>query len=124
MKRIWSRSESAPVFDFSLKQWNILAQSLAIHGGFVLCPPSALEWEHRAPLITQEILHSSPDLILLEEVDCFTYLEEYLATHNYVGTFVPKPSSPCLKFQDNIGPDGNAIFYLKSKFSVTSAEAD
>ena len=66
----------------------------------------------------------------LEEVDCFQLIKEDLQCHGYRGEFLPKPSSPCLKYQvslflspakvrgwnvsvfkleDNIGPDGNVV---------------
>lgn len=136
-------------------QWNILSQTLGIHGDFQACPPEALLWDHRWPLLeqvlgnlivlvrlalalvlvhslivslTQEILCHQPDIICLEEVDCFEVLSSRLATEGYQGFWVPKPNSPCLKFkvnpilllvlhvQDNMGPDGNAVFFRKTKF--------
>ena len=136
----------------------------------------------------QEIQRHEPDIICLEEVwnllilvrslniliqpgwlcfrtqvDCFSQLWTHLSAEGFSGTWVPKPSSPCLKFkvefvhdgdfrwsfynwlmqpllawqgrmkwefcvfyqpsrksfhyQDNMGPDGNAVFFKRSRFN-------
>ncbi|XP_020714552.1 nocturnin isoform X2 [Ceratitis capitata] len=100
-------------------QWNILSQTLGqSNDGFVRCPEEALTWENRKFLIVQEILQFNPDIICLQEVDHFKFLQTILGTQNYDGIFFPKPDSPCLYIEENNGPDGCAIFYKRDKFEL------
>lgn len=124
-----------------LLQWNILSQckssgqviilevnfyllinplsALGQHNdGFVSCPDEALTWECRKFQIVQEIIQTDPDVICLQEVDHFKFLQNMLRSQNYDGVFFPKPDSPCLYVNDNNGPDGCAIFYKKNKFEL------
>ncbi|XP_055320819.1 nocturnin isoform X2 [Sitodiplosis mosellana] len=102
-------------------QWNILSQSLGQHNdNFVCCPADALTWESRKYLIVQEIIQNDPDVICLQEVDHFKFLQTILATQNYEGIFFPKPDSPCLYITENNGPDGCALFYKKTKFDLVN----
>ncbi|XP_031640004.1 nocturnin isoform X3 [Contarinia nasturtii] len=102
-------------------QWNILSQSLGQHNdNFVCCPADALTWESRKYLILQEIIQNDPDVICLQEVDHFKFLQTMLATQNYEGIFFPKPDSPCLYITENNGPDGCALFYKKTKFDLVN----
>lgn len=82
------------------------------------CPDEALTWECRKYQILQEIIHTDPDIVCLQEVDHFKFLQGMLRTQDYEGVFFPKPDSPCMYIQDNNGPDGCAIFYKKSKFDM------
>ncbi|XP_046866568.1 nocturnin isoform X2 [Drosophila willistoni] len=119
-----SRVCSAPVEGdgtqtIRLLQWNILSQTLGQHNdGFVRCPEEALTWQHRKYLIVQEILQNQPDVICLQEVDHFKFLQTVLGSQNYAGIFFPKPDSPCLYIEQNNGPDGCAIFYKRDKFQL------
>ncbi|XP_065721385.2 nocturnin isoform X6 [Drosophila suzukii] len=119
-----SRVCSAPVegdasHNIRLLQWNILSQTLGQHNdGFVRCPEEALTWEHRKYLIVQEILQNQPDVICLQEVDHFKFLQTVLGSQNYEGIFFPKPDSPCLYIEQNNGPDGCAIFYKRDKLQL------
>ncbi|KAH8312796.1 hypothetical protein KR044_012973, partial [Drosophila immigrans] len=104
-----------------LLQWNILSQTLGQHNdGFVRCPEEALTWQHRKYLIVQEILQNQPDVVCLQEVDHFKFLETVLGSQNYAGIFFPKPDSPCLYIEQNNGPDGCAIFYKRDKLQLLS----
>ena len=87
--------------------------------GFVNCPEEALTWNHRKYLIVEEILQHNPDIICLQEVDHYNFLDRVLGSANYGSLFYPKPDSPCLYIEDNNGPDGCAIFYKKDKFEMT-----
>ncbi|XP_016950337.1 nocturnin isoform X3 [Drosophila biarmipes] len=119
-----SRVCSAPAegdasHNIRLLQWNILSQTLGQHNdGFVRCPEEALTWEHRKYLIVQEILQNQPDVICLQEVDHFKFLQTVLGSQNYEGIFFPKPDSPCLYIEQNNGPDGCAIFYKRDKLQL------
>lgn len=61
-----------------------------------------------------------PDIICLQEVDHYIFLEKILSSVNYNGLFFPKPDSPCLYIEDNNGPDGCAIFFKTDKFEMTN----
>ncbi|XP_064551476.1 nocturnin isoform X3 [Drosophila montana] len=119
-----SRVCSAPVEtdgtqNIRLLQWNILSQTLGQHNdGFVRCPEEALTWQHRKYLIVQEILQNQPDVVCLQEVDHFKFLQTVLGSQNYAGIFFPKPDSPCLYIEQNNGPDGCAIFYKRDKLQL------
>lgn len=84
------------------------------------CPQEALTWECRKYQILQEIIQTNPDVICLQEVDHFKFLQGMLSTLGYEGVFFPKPDSPCLYIEENNGPDGCAIFYRSSKFEMLS----
>ncbi|KAG4071499.1 hypothetical protein HA402_011653 [Bradysia odoriphaga] len=102
-------------------QWNVLSQSLGqSNDGFVRCPEEALTWECRKYLIIQEIVQTDPDVVCLQEVDHFKFLQSVLATQQYEGIFYPKPDSPCLYISENNGPDGCAIFFKKNKFELVN----
>lgn len=100
-------------------QWNMLSQTLGMHNdGFVRCPVDALTWECRRYQVIQEIVQNDPDIVCLQEVDHFKFLQKILATQNYEGVFFPKPDSPCLYINDNNGPDGCAVFYKKDRLEL------
>ncbi|XP_055689747.1 nocturnin isoform X2 [Lutzomyia longipalpis] len=115
---------SAPVSSpqhIRVLQWNVLSQSLGEkNDGFVNCPDEALTWECRKYQIVQEIIQNDPDVVCLQEVDHFKFLQMTLGSQNYEGVFFPKPDSPCLYVQSNNGPDGCAIFYKKNKFDLVT----
>lgn len=100
-------------------QWNMLSQTLGMHNdGFVRCPVDALTWDCRRYQVIQEIVQNDPDIVCLQEVDHFKFLQKILATQNYEGVFFPKPDSPCLYINDNNGPDGCAVFYKKDRLEL------
>ncbi|XP_055912184.1 nocturnin isoform X3 [Eupeodes corollae] len=122
ISKVCSAPISAPNH-IRLFQWNILSQTLGQNNdGFVRCPEEALTWDHRKYLIVQEILQNNPDVICLQEVDHFKFLENVLGSQNYGGIFFPKPDSPCLYIEQNNGPDGCAIFYKRDKFELKNFE--
>lgn len=88
--------------------------------GFIKCPNEALTWNHRKFLIIEEILQYQPDIMCLQEVDHYNFLEKILSSVNYKGLFYPKPDSPCHYIEDNNGPDGCAIFYKTDKYEMTN----
>ncbi|CAJ1058010.1 nocturnin [Xyrichtys novacula] len=101
-------------------QWNILAQALGEgKDGFIRCPLDALNWEERKYLILEEILTYRPDILCLQEVDhYYDTFQPILSSLGYHGTFMAKPWSPCLDVEQNNGPDGCALFYRRSRFSL------
>ncbi|XP_043223408.1 nocturnin-like isoform X2 [Amphibalanus amphitrite] len=102
-----------------IMQWNLLSQALGVHNdNFTQCPACDLDWGNRRYRILEEIAHYSPDIIGLQEVDHFKFLQRGLGTMGYEGTFFPKPSSPCLSIKSNNGPDGCALFYRTDRFEL------
>ncbi|XP_028272594.1 nocturnin isoform X3 [Parambassis ranga] len=101
-------------------QWNILAQALGEgKDGFIRCPLDALNWHERKYLILEEILTYRPDILCLQEVDhYYDTFQPIMASLGYHGSFLPKPWSPCLDVEQNNGPDGCALFYRRSRFSL------
>ncbi len=51
-------------------------------------------------------------------MDQFSFLAKALGPAGFVGHFVAKPDSPCLKFPEHVGPDGCAIFVDHGQFHV------
>lgn len=87
--------------------------------GFVRCPLDALNWQERKYLILEEILTYRPDIICLQEVDhYYDTFQPIIASLGYHSTFLAKPWSPCLDVDQNNGPDGCALFYRRSRFSL------
>lgn len=70
----------------------------------------------------EEIARHGADVVCLQEVDHFKFLQRNLAALGYEGRFFPKPDSPCLYLEENTGPDGCAIFYKKDRFELKRAE--
>ncbi|XP_055014943.1 nocturnin-like [Boleophthalmus pectinirostris] len=105
-----------------IMQWNILAQALGEgKDGFIRCPLEALKWQERKYLILEEILTYSPDIVCLQEVDhYYDTLGPIMSGLGYQGSFLPKPWSPCLDVERNNGPDGCALFFRSSRFSLRS----
>ncbi|XP_030001085.1 nocturnin-like isoform X3 [Sphaeramia orbicularis] len=101
-------------------QWNILAQALGEgKDGFIRCPLDALNWQERKYLILEEILTYRPDILCLQEVDhYYDTFQPIMSGLGYHGSFLAKPWSPCLDVEQNNGPDGCALFYRRSRFSL------
>ncbi|XP_028315537.1 nocturnin-like isoform X2 [Gouania willdenowi] len=101
-------------------QWNILAQALGEGKDcFVRCPLDALQWHERKYLILEEILTYRPDVVCLQEVDhYYDTFQPIMASLGYHGSFLAKPSSPCLDVEQNNGPDGCALFHRRSRFHL------
>jgi len=77
--------------------------------------PIWMEWESsRGPLIITELLQNQPDIICLQEVDRFEYLEEQLAIRGYIGIYERRP----LPSKSFYIPDGLSIFWRTDKFEL------
>lgn len=89
--------------------------------GFIRCPLDALSWPERKYLILEEILTHRPDVLCLQEVDhYYDTFQPILASLGYQSSFLAKPWSPCLDVEQNNGPDGCALFYRRSRFTLLS----
>jgi len=100
-------------------QWNMLAQAIGSKlDNFRLSDPRVLDWSSRRWRVLEEILLHHPDVICLQEVDHFSFIDSALKSVGYSGRFMPKPDSACKYVQNNNGPDGVAIFIRSSKFQI------
>ncbi|KAJ1524982.1 hypothetical protein ONE63_009833 [Megalurothrips usitatus] len=112
----WGNDDSNTI---RVMQWNVLSQALGTNNdNFVACPEAALDWNVRRPLMLQELAAACPDIICLQEVDHYKFLETALSPLGYRGLWEPKPDSPCLYVQDNNGPDGCALLWRADKFTL------
>ena len=90
---------------------------------FYKAPVDCLQWSYRKELLIQEMTTSQSDIVCLEEVDHFPdFIKPSLEQHGYKGFFFPKPSSPCLNFSSNSGPDGCALFFKSSSLAFLQKE--
>ncbi|RQM25042.1 hypothetical protein B5M09_010343 [Aphanomyces astaci] len=105
--------------EITVMQFNVLADGLCDlrhdKGGFILAPPECLPWSYRRNLyeILAEIARYAPDIICLEELDHFDWMQDQLDRLGYSGHFAAKRESPCLECSDL--PDGCAIFVNRIK---------
>ncbi|RWS01322.1 nocturnin-like isoform X1 [Dinothrombium tinctorium] len=109
----------------TVMQWNILSQAIGYNcDRFETCSEADLQWQSRKWKILYEIVQYLPlDIICLQEVDHFWFLESMLKPVGYEGKFIPKPDSPCYYLEGNTGPDGCAIFYNRSRFTLLSTSS-
>ncbi|OON24010.1 endonuclease/exonuclease/phosphatase family protein, partial [Opisthorchis viverrini] len=109
--------DSMSVAKLRFMQWNVLAHAFATVDQFIHCPTKFLPLENRCEQIVAEIFRFDPDLICLQEVDFLSRLLNRLNANSdkYAAAFSPKVQSPCLKIEDNIGPDGAAIIYRSDR---------
>ena len=72
-------------------QFNALADSLSLAGGFSRAPPECLTWEARRQPLLEEIVRHDPDIVCLQEIDKFQeWFEPQLKQHGYTGIFKQK----------------------------------
>ncbi|XP_033112060.1 nocturnin-like isoform X2 [Anneissia japonica] len=125
LRRSFHELPSAPnLATVRIMQWNILADALGNGGdNFIKCPKEALNWETRKFRILEELLIYDPDVMCLQEVDHYhDFFDPILKVLGYHGTFMAKPSSPCLDNPYNNGPDGCALFFKSDKFDLINCE--
>ncbi|WIA11808.1 hypothetical protein OEZ85_011900 [Tetradesmus obliquus] len=110
---------AAVVHPFRVATFNVLADGLAQSGDFFKVPISCLMWEHRLPLILQEVRAANADILCLQELNHFDTLAAALVPEGYSCFFRAKKPSPALKF--GFPADGIALFYRHSRFSTSPA---
>ena len=105
---------------FRVMQFNTLAKALSSpeESAFERLEEGALLWPARRARLLEEVAERDAHAVALEEVDDFAFFEARLAPLGYVGFHAPKPSSPCLRMRDNIGPDGTAVFVKQGGNSI------
>ena len=97
--------------------YNILADQYAQEHSqdlYSSVPCAAIEWGSRAVLIAKEVAHWSPDVVCFQEVDHFKHLQGLLRPHGYKGIFTQRTGDR---------PDGLAMFWKRSAFSMESAHS-
>lgn len=102
-------------------QWNVLADALAQSGGFVKCPPEALEWPARFPKIVAEIQRSKADIVALQECNHIDDFSGVFSTDYYL-FWVPKMTSPAVKEDPRVPPDGTAVFVRRGRFEICGVQ--
>lgn len=110
------RHEHAPRNTISVMSYNVLADAYAKKHSRELyssVPWTCLRWPTRASLLAKEIVHWSPTVVCLQEVDKFQHLESLLKHHGYVGRYLQRT---------NDRPDGLAMFWKSKAFSLVNAE--
>ncbi|EFN57442.1 hypothetical protein CHLNCDRAFT_50978 [Chlorella variabilis] len=77
---------------FRVLSYNVLADCLAQEHKelYTSAPRFSLEWSFRSRLIIREILHHSPDIVCLQEVDRFPEFQHALQPHGYEGVFTKR----------------------------------
>ncbi|NXL93498.1 ANGE1 protein, partial [Alectura lathami] len=109
-------SKNAPLFEFRVMSYNILAQDLVEQGLdlYLHCPPDILSWDYRLPNILQEIQHWDPDVLCLQEVQENHYWEQLEPTFKKMGF-------ACFyKRRTGRKTDGCAVCYKHSRFQLIS----
>lgn len=101
--------------------WNVLAQSLSyIDNNFSRVKDEWVNYETRKWKVLKEIKKNNADICVLQEVDFFDdFLKDEVKKIGYACVFAPKPDSPCLKIEGNMGPDGIVICYKDNMFKRT-----
>ena len=101
-------------------QWNILADGLSGNcedlGGFTHSSFSSeiIKWEYRKPLIIKHLKDLNPDIICLQEADCWVNdLEKEFSDYDYI--FNPKENSKC-----GNKPDGCVLIWKKNVLTLIS----
>lgn len=111
------REDSSTTFDFSVMSYNILAQDLLEDNSHLYrhCQRRLLHWRFRFPNILKEIKHLDADILCLQEVQEDHYGAEIRPSLESLGYHCE------YKMRTGRKPDGCAICFKHSKFSLLSA---
>ncbi|EGD73069.1 hypothetical protein PTSG_04783 [Salpingoeca rosetta] len=100
-------------------EFNVLANGLAQHGKFSRCDAEYLTWEHRSPLLRDEIARIRADIFGLAECNEFdTFWEPMFAEEGYDVVYCAKSKSPAQRFGGTA--DGCCIAVRRDRFRVVS----
>ena len=82
-------------------------------------PQVCLQWSTRSQQLAKQLKQYNPDIMCLEEVE-EGHFKDFLIPlfPGYHGSHAPKKLSPCMKVAENHGPDGVAIFFRTSRFTL------
>lgn len=104
---------------FTCFDYNILCDKYATPQMYGYCPRWALDWKVRREKILDEILHSSADIICLQEMEggeFKAYFQPELHKRGYHGIFKPKSRARNMSEHDRNSVDGCATFFRHDKF--------
>jgi len=108
-----STAGSKQCFQFSLMTYNVLAEAYWKDDSSSSNPHHTLEAGTspcRGENIAREIKHYKPDVLCMQEVDTYdSFYSEKLSNLGYEGLFLKRKGRK---------PDGCAVFYLTSKFTL------
>jgi mRNA deadenylase 3'-5' endonuclease subunit Ccr4 len=92
--------------------WNALSQQLAID--FPRCPEQFLTWDHRRPLILDELTRYDPDVMCIAECDSYeTTMLPFFSERGYVGIY---------KKKTGWHRDGIVVFYKTARLKLRKYE--
>jgi len=112
--------------DFRIMQWNMLARGLwRCEDGLNSEKSCTYDWDNfRFWRTLQELIRYDSDILCVEEADAYENIKPYMEYLGYTSIFCPKFDSPCLQFDNNVGPDGCAIFYHLSMFQIQTMSCE
>lgn len=121
-----NREETAPVSGapdqppprkLRIMSYNILADTLAYEHAKELyksSPHHCLKWRHRCQMLLREVEHFNPDVVCLQEVDCFGDIDRSLEKLGYSGKWTKRTGDR---------KDGLATFYKQDVLEVVEKES-
>ncbi|CAL8140799.1 unnamed protein product [Orchesella dallaii] len=108
---------------FTVLCYNILCSRYATKTLYNYCPSWALDWNYRRKAILSELLHYSPDIISLQELETdqfYNFFLPQLQLVGYSGIFGAKTRARTMSESKRRMVDGCAIFYRTNKFRLVS----
>jgi nocturnin len=104
--------------DFTVMQFNCLADGLAQTGNFTFSTPEELDWSFRWELIKEEITKVNPDVLCMQEMNHPEILAQFMPGHYMI--FCPKLSSPALHC--GYPPDGCVMLIRRTLFRLVDVQ--
>ena len=101
---------------FSVMSFNMLAQCYTRSEYFPsVNPKAALKWKNRGPMIINEIIQYTPDIVCLQECDDWhDFVAPEMERHGYLGV---------IKVKTDGKKDGVAVLWRKDKFVFRSSDS-
>ncbi|KNC79832.1 hypothetical protein SARC_07792 [Sphaeroforma arctica JP610] len=101
------------ISDVKVMTYNILGDKLMkAHANlYARTDTRVLKWDYRFPRILNEIKDNAPDVLCLQEVECFAEFENALQIEGYAGMYQSRTGDKT---------DGLAFFYKTDKFQLLS----
>lgn len=106
----------------SVASYNILSPHYATPQLFGYVASWIIHWENRKEMIFQELVGYNFDILAIQEMETFTFLEYFKeqldARCNYESLFYPSARSQSLPENQKMNVDGCATFWKRHKFSL------
>jgi len=109
--------DQPPPRKLRIMSYNILADTLAYEHAKELyksSPHHCLKWRHRCQMLLREVEHLNPDVVCLQEVDCFGDIDRSLKMLGYSGKWTKRTGDR---------KDGLATFYKQNILEVVEKES-